>query len=295
VQTTLDGRTHLRCYSVSSLYADEPLRITIKRVDGGIVSRWLNDTLKPGDRLMVAAPAGRFLLRPGAGRAIFLAAGSGITPILPMIRHAIETDLRRVALLYWNRGEDDAIFLNTLRGFARRFSDRFEYIEQYGSRSDPQMKAAIADFVCRHRGADAYLCGPEGFMAIAKSHLVAEGFPDNTIFEENFGRRSDQAPAQPTRTEDGGTATVVVVRGGQRQVIEADRNQVLLETLLASGLPVPHSCKEGHCGACMVRLVRGEVERLPCSALSRRDRQKGLILACRSTPAAPELEISYDF
>jgi 3-ketosteroid 9alpha-monooxygenase subunit B len=94
---------------------------------------------------------------------------------------------------------------------------------------------------------------------------------------------------------DAVVATVTIVRDGERRLIEAEPGRVLLESILSSGLTVPHSCKEGHCGACMVRLVHGEIDSLPCSALSRRDRQKGLILACRSKPTSPELELSYDF
>lgn len=296
VRATIDGRAHVRCYSVSSLlFPDEPLRITIKRVESGVVSRWLNDTIQPGDRLMVAAPAGRFLLRPGENEAIFFAAGSGITPILPMIRRALEIDNRRAALFYWNRGQDDAIFVHELRDLARLFSDRFEFTELYGSRADPNQKHNICAFAARHRGADAYLCGPEGFMAFARSALLVEGFPDDSIFEEHFAHRGEAVSSENSSLNYAKPIPVTIVRDGEGHVIQADPSQVLLESMLSLGLAVPHSCKEGHCGACMVRLVNGEVERLPGSALSRRDRQKGLILACRSKPTSTELELSYDF
>lgn len=297
IRATVDGQAHVRCYSVSSLpHPDEPLRITVKRVDGGVVSRWLNDAIKPGDRLLVAAPTGRFLLRPSQNEAIFFAAGSGITPILPMIRSAVEIDHRRAALFYWNRVRDDAIFVHELRDLTRRFSDQFEFVEFYGSRTDPNQKPSICSFASRHHGADAYLCGPEGYMAFVRSALLVEGFPEGSVLEEHFARRGEVTSSeQPLSSIDAKAVSITIVCDGKRQEIQSDPGQVLLETMLSSGLTVPHSCKEGHCGACMVRLINGEVERLSSSALSRRDRLKGLILACRSKPASAELELSYDF
>ena len=299
IRVMIADQAHVRCYSVSGLpYPDEPLRITVKRIEDGVVSRWLNDTVKPGDRLMVAPAAGRFLLRSSESEAIFFAAGSGITPILPMIRSAVEINNRRAALFYWNRGEADAIFLQELRDLARRFPDRFEFSELYGSRTDPNQKHSICAFAARHRGADAYLCGPDGFMAFCRSALSVEGFPEDSIFEERFARASNLSSSeQPERppANDAMSATLTITRDGERRQIQADSNQVLLEAMLSAGLPAPHSCKEGHCGACMVQLVSGEVERLASSALSRRDRQKGLILACRSKPTSSEVELSYDF
>jgi ferredoxin-NADP reductase len=297
IKVLVGGQRHMRCYSVSSLAAfDEALRITVKSVEDGIASRWLNEKINVGDRLMVAPPMGRFLLRSNKREAIFFAAGSGITPILPMIRHAVEIDSRRVALFYWNRNRDDAIFVHDLRGLADRFSDRFEFAELYGSRTDPNQKHNICAFASRHHGAEAYLCGPEGFMEFVRSALLVEGFTEDSIFEERFARRGDlTTPEQPVSSICAKTASITVVRDGAYHLIPADPSQVVLETMLSSGLVVPHSCKEGHCGACMVRLVKGEVERLSSSALSRRDRQRGLILACRSKPTSTELELSYDF
>jgi 3-ketosteroid 9alpha-monooxygenase subunit B len=293
----VSDRVQVRCYSVSSLPSrDKPLRITIKRVEGGVVSQFLQDTIKPGDELIVAPPAGRFLLRPGENKAIFFAAGSGITPILPMIRHAIEIANRPAALFYWNRGQDDAIFVHELRDLARCCPGQFEFLELYGSRTDLNQKHSICAFASRHHGADAYLWGPEAFMAFVRNALLVEGFAEDSIFEERFTREQGVVLPEPsTGTNELAPVSVTIVRDGVRHEIEASRAHVLLETMLSSGLPVPHSCKEGHCGACMVRLVTGEVERLPSSALSRRDRQKGLILACRSKPASAELELSYDF
>ena len=212
IRAVIESRAHVRCYSVSSLpRSGEPLRITVKRIDDGVVSRWLNDTLKPGDRLMVAPAAGRFLLRPNGNEAIFFAAGSGITPILPMIRSAVEIDGRRTALFYWNRGEDDAIFLQELLDLALRFSDRFEFSELYGSRSDSNQKPSICAFAARHRGADAYLCGTNGFMAICRSALMAEGFPADSIFEERFARSDAVSAEEPASASDAMSVTVTIM------------------------------------------------------------------------------------
>jgi 3-ketosteroid 9alpha-monooxygenase subunit B len=296
IRAMIESQEYVRCYSVSRLPGPgASLRITVKRIDDGVVSRWLNDMIKPGDRLMVSPAAGRFLLRSSENEAIFFAAGSGITPILPMIRRAVESDNRRTALFYWNRGEDDAIFLHELRDLARRFPDRFEYSELYGRRTDSNQKRSICYFAARHRGADAYLCGPDGFMAFCRNVLRAEGFSEDAIFEERFARGTTVLPEELGPARDAMSVTVTIIRDGERRQVQADSNHVLLDSMLASGLAVPHSCKEGHCGACMVRLVNGEVERLSSSALSRRDRQKGLILACRSKPASADVELSYDF
>jgi ferredoxin-NADP reductase len=298
IRVTIAGRLYERCYSISSLASlDEPLRVTVKRVPNGTVSHWLNNNLKEGDTLAVAPPAGRFALRGGARRALFFAAGSGITPILPMIRQAIEVEKREAALLLCNRDLEDAIFLEELRSLASRHADRFELVEHYGRRDDPQRKQFIRAFASKLGVGDVYSCGPSGFMAHVREALQESGVREEDIYEERFTPEPDISGDRQLATEpstDAPPSTVTIVYGGATHTIRADPRDALLDAILGAGLTVPHSCKEGHCGACMVRLLGGEIQAQPGSALSRRDRQKGYILACRSRPTSPDIFLSYD-
>lgn len=298
IRVTIAGRLYERCYSISSLTTfDEPLRITVKRVPNGTVSHWLNSNLKEGDTLAAAPPAGRFALREGGRRALFFAAGSGITPILPMIRQAVEVEQRKAALLFCNRNLEDAIFLDELRSLALRHANRFELVEHYGRRDDPRRKQFISAFASKLGTGDVYSCGPSGFMAHVRDALQECGVSEEDVYEERFAPEAE-SPSDLSASAEAPTnappSTVTVVYGGTTHTISADPRDVLLDSILRAGLTVPHSCKEGHCGACMVRLVGGDVQAQPGSALSRRDRQKGYILACRSRPTSPEIFLSYD-
>ena len=298
VRVAVDGVSHERCYSLSSVAELDPhLCITVKRLPEGVVSNWCCENLRPGTAIAVAPPAGRFLLRSGSGPLLFCAAGSGITPVYALLRYALRSTERAATLLYRNRTPSDAIFLESLYHLVAAHPGRFTLIESYSEGAPDFMTQVLPAALAEAVRGDLYVCGPARFMADVETTAISTGFPMDRIALERFTAEPQieiQALLSATSHASAEVAQVEVRLDGADHHLVCAPGQTLLEALLAAGLPVPFSCQEGHCGACMVRLAIGTVDALPGAALSRRDRQKGYILACRARPTAAEIAVSYD-
>jgi 3-ketosteroid 9alpha-monooxygenase subunit B len=297
LRVEVGGAVYDRCYSLSSVAElGEPPRVTVKRLSGGTVSAWIVEQLAVGDTIEIGPPAGGFFVRPGEGPLLFAAAGSGVTPIYAMIRAALYQSGRSLALLYVNRAEADAIFLKPLRRLRDTFASRMNLVEIYGGSSSPVLDPAVAGCFQANADADIYICGPASFMDRMEAAAEAAGFPPDRIYTERFvaAARIDEAPDATTIHAVSSAADVVATLSGLTHSFRCAQGMTLLEAALVAGLPAPSSCREGHCGACITTLCEGAVESAPGAALSRRDRQKGRILACRSRPTTPSIIIDYD-
>src|SRR4051794_17346459 len=160
LRVNVDGRELRRCYSMSSAPIEEELRITVKRDPGGLVSNWINDVAAEGAELHVAPPEGRFVLRDDgtADELVAFAGGSGITPIISLVRAALATTTRRVRVFYANRGRDSVIFACALAKLAEAHGDRLTIEYHYDDDSGVVSASAIEDFVQSVGGADYYVC-----------------------------------------------------------------------------------------------------------------------------------------
>lgn len=287
-----------RSYSLSSTPTlDESPRITVKRIPGGRVSNWCNDTLGPGSVIEVAPPDGRFVLRSTAKPVLMFAAGSGITPVFSLLRHVLAfTDLPTV-LVQVNRSPAEAIFRSALLELGASLRGRLEFIEHFTG-TDGRITADDVIALCAARsGFDVYICGPDEFMALIEDHATECGVPQERIFLERF------VPAQTTPTTATLTpgaaqahveARVQVTIDRQRHEYTCGAGQTVLASALAVGLQLPHSCREGRCGTCLVQLTGGAVDMPRSQGISKRERERGWILACQAVPSSPTLEIDYD-
>ena len=203
-----------------------------------------------------------------------------------------------MTLLYRNRTSDEAIFLQPLRELLAAHPERFALMECYSQGTPDFATQALPSALAQAAGGDLYICGPARFMADVEAAAVRVGFPVDRIASERFAADPEiELQAQPSATAPAASTEAAEVElrlsnAVHHLVCAPDRT--LLDAALDAGLPVPHSCREGHCGACMVQLVAGTVDALPGAALSRRDRQKGYVLACRSRPTASKITVNYD-
>ena len=263
--------------------------MTVKRVTGGVVSGWLHARVRPGHTIEVGKPAGWFTLRPGDGPILFLAAGSGVTPIYALLRQAL-TGTRPIILVTVHRTPEAAIFGPAIRALADGQPDRLRLIEiltagRIGDRFAPA-RACLSGLA----GADAYICGPSAFMDAAAELARSAGIADDRILFERFLAATPTPDDRPA-----GLAAHVTMRlHGVERTFTCGPGDTLLEAGLATGAALPFGCREGHCGACMVKLVTGEVAMTDAAALSRRDRARGFVLACRAVPASATLTLDYD-
>ncbi|MDO3636558.1 ferredoxin--NADP reductase [Mycolicibacterium arseniciresistens] len=287
-----------RCYSLcSSPFTDDPLTVTVKRTADGYASNWLCDHAHPGMKLHVLAPSGTFVPKTLDGDFLLLAAGSGITPMLAILKSALVKGSGRVVLLYANRDEKSVIFGGALRDLAAEHPDRLtvvHWLETVQGLPDP---AALAGLIAPYAGHDAYICGPGPFMTAAEKALRSAGAADNRIHLEVFkSLESDPFAAVVIEEDDSdeGPATAVVTLDGATHEVTWPRKAKLLDVLLDKGLDAPFSCREGHCGACAVLKKSGDVEMPINDVLEQSDLDEGLILGCQALPRSESVEVTYD-
>lgn len=290
-----------RCYSLSSSPStDEHLKVTVKRTAGGLASNWLCDHAKAGMTLESLTPAGAFTVRPAAGELIFVAAGSGITPVISMIRAVLLQTGRRVTLVYANRDGESVIFNAELTELLAAHADRLTVAHWLESESGLPTPAGLRTLLPAKPGADtaAYLCGPAAFMDVAAAALHDAGVAREHMHREVFVSLTTDAFAAPEPASDAGadgeSATATVEIDGDTHEISWPKTEVLLDTLLDKGIDAPYACREGNCGACAYTLRQGEVSMRVNDTLDDYELGIGVRLACQSLPESDYLTAVFD-
>ena len=284
----------VRSYSLSSApCADPDMTVCVKRVAGGRGSNWFNDRLTAGARIEATRPAGRFVLRANDAPLLLIAGGSGITPCISLIKQALIETGRHVKLVYANQNEAAVIYRKTLDMLEGRFAGRFTCRHWFDDGSGFMTATDIAAETRGWETADSYICGPDPLMNMAEETLGELFGADATILTERFVSPDDPvraetaAEASAAPAEDLATSFQLTLDGEDREVPIA-AGQTLLEAALAAGIDAPSSCTEGHCGTCMAQLRSGDVTMASTRALSKRNIDRGNVLACQSRPASAE-------
>ncbi|WP_395407507.1 2Fe-2S iron-sulfur cluster-binding protein [Pseudoduganella sp. UC29_106] len=288
-----------RCYSLSSSPGIDALpRVTIKRVAGGRASNWLCDSLTEGTQVEVMAPAGVFVPERLDGDFTLLAGGSGITPMLSIIKAVLARGEGKVWLLYANRDPASVIFRNELQALAEAHPQRLvvqHWLDQVqGMPSTQQLQALLA----RQPAGQYFICGPKPFMDGAQAALKALSVPRERVRVERFvsldvaGAAADAAMEVPP-SADAVAARLEVALDGAEHALDVPPGASLLDTMLAAGLKPPHSCRTGSCGACMCKVEQGEVQLRLNAVLDEDDLADGWTLACQGIPASATLRLRF--
>ena len=297
-----DDFTVTRCYSLSSSPdLGEPLKIGVKRVEGGRISNWLNDNLKAGDSIRASAPEGRFVLDPEtrSGAPLFLfAGGSGITPIVALLKSALATTKRSVTLLYANQNQESVIYGAEIAELVSAYPDRLTVRDHFDSSGGYLQSADVRALLHHTDIGEFYICGPEPFMELVETTLEEAGVHEELVYIERFA-----SPADPDRVEAGGVDmasldapdTFSLWLNGRSRTVPYVMGKTLLQCAQAAGLQPAHSCESGYCGSCMAHVNTGKVHMRTHEALSERDIARGVTLLCQSVPASAEpLELDSD-
>jgi len=293
---TLEGRPLKRAYSISSIPSDGPhATIVVKRIDGGLASNHLR-TLRVGDRIDVHGPSGSFVVPPASAprHLVLFAGGSGITPVMSILRTALATEPgARVTLVFGNRRESDVIFLPRLDELARTHGDRCRVVhvleepctrEHRLGRPDAATVATLVRGLAldaRLPGEDAplfFVCGPAPMMASVRAALTDAGVSESRIREERF-----LSPVDPSirRTDLPTTPQPITIRRrGTLRTFLQQPGETILEAATRTGAELPSSCQLGGCGACRCRAVSGDVVVDEPSCLTDAERAEGLVLTC---------------
>ena len=260
----VDGSEQLRSYSMSSApETDRDLTVTVKRVAGGLVSNWFLDNVSEGEVVEVTKPAGVFCAQATERPVVGFCGGSGITPVVSIVKHVLWTTLRSVRLLYANRDRDSVIFDNVLADLCARLPDRLDVRRHFDSEGGFLRGESIADFVSGALEADFYICGPGPFMDLAESTLQGLGVERDRVFIERFlveqQEKKAAAVAAPAETPADVPDEVTVILAGKKTVVAYQPGDTLLETARRGGLRPPFSCEAGNCATCMAFLKEGSV------------------------------------
>lgn len=290
-----------RCYSLSSSpHQDSRPAVTVKRVADGFASNWICDNIAVDSMLTVLEPSGAFTPRSFDDDVLLCAAGSGITPILSIVKSVLHVGAGKVTLFYANRDRDAVIFANQIRDLAERFPERFAVTHWLESERGLPQSAAVADLIEPDVGGEVFLCGPAGFADEVRAALTLLRVPADRLHTENyksleanpFLAAADQAPL-PAPVGDGG-ARVRVELDGETHVFDWPKDTPLLDVLLAAGLDPPHVCRESACGTCVCSVKRGRTRMRMNESLIEEELSRGLTLACQTLPESAEVDIAFD-
>lgn len=304
----LEGLAARRPYSISeSPFGGGPLRVTVKRIRGGLVSNHINRNVVPGDVIDVMPPFGGFCLDPDARRrrTIYLfAAGSGITPLYSMLRSVLVAEPHSaVHLLYGNTDAGAVIFGKALARLVEDWTGRLTVRHMLSSptrmssfrywRQGRINAERVAEFIDAHppyaQDTGYYVCGPGDMNAVVREALLGLDVPDERIHAENF-----RPVTPPDDSVPGMRAAVTVRLGGEVRSAPAAAGQTILAAVRASGGMAPYSCESGVCGACRARLLEGSVHLRARMALTDAEVARGVILTCQALPTTPRVTVEYD-
>jgi ring-1,2-phenylacetyl-CoA epoxidase subunit PaaE len=304
-------RSYSICCAVSDYAQRGELAVGIKAIAGGCFSAWANASLKPGDTLDVMTPDGRFFTPLDARQAkhyVAFAGGSGITPVLSLIKTTLEAEpASRFTLVYGNRNVGSIMFSEDLEQLKNRHLGR---LALYHVISDEPQEVALfngllnqekcAEFlgtlIAPARIDEAFICGPAPMMDAAEAALADAGVTREKIHVERFGTPLPQAGVRPQAVAAGGpSAQVEVIIGGKtRRLAVPYEGAGVLDTALAAGLDLPFACKAGVCCTCRARVLEGEVRMDKNYTLEAHEIAQGYVLTCQSHPLTPRLVVSYD-
>lgn len=295
-RATIDGESVARCYSMSSSpEAGDPLTVTVKRVVGGRMSNWMNERLAPGDRIDVLGPSGLFVLREADAPIVAFAGGSGITPILSIVKTALLTTKREIVLVYANRDAQSVIFAESLEALHTTFGDRLCVHPHFDSEKGFLDAATCAELIGDRSGADFYVCGPGPFMDVVEAGLAQRGVDPERLFIERFEHpfEDEEEDAAGGGNADETTSLVVRIRG-RRHEVAYGHGESILHAVRRAGLKPPSACEAGACGTCIALIVEGEATMRANNALDADEVERGYVLTCQARPASREIVIDYE-
>lgn len=313
----INGQSVRRSYSICTSPTSLPeIGVCVKRVEGGLVSNHLVDTLKIGDTLDVLEPYGNFTLNykmANMPTLVLVGAGSGITPLMSIIKSVLSTGSQsKIHLFYGNRNEHSIIFKEQLDQLAQNSNGKLSIthlLSQAGegfSGIKSRIEGKLLQSLCNESAlfddltANFYICGPDGMMHAVLDMLEAQGIPKERVHKESFflAHKSSETTTEELSTDadpnDDGSRMVKLKLDGSIHEIKVPKGNYILETALAHGLDLPYACTMGVCGMCRATKVQGEMLIEEQEAISDTEIEEGACLTCVGMPVSHDLLIDYD-
>lgn len=309
IQIEVDGRPVRRTYSICSTPGRGPLEFGIRIQPGGVFSQFVADNVRVGDELQVMPPFGQFHARLDQGNQktyLAFAAGSGITPIISIIRSTLEQEPgSRFLLFYGNRRQNTTMFIDDLYALKNRFPERLQLYflftreEQefpiFSGRLDGEKTSQLVKTFCNGLNPDeAFICGPDTMIESVQASLEDIGIARDAIHVERYGApRKKAAAAAATASEHDCTVTVIM-DGHKKTFAMASEGMAIVDAAAEQGIELPFSCKGGVCATCRTHVRDGEVRMDTNYGLEPWEVEEGYVLACQGHPLSDKVTLDYD-
>jgi ring-1,2-phenylacetyl-CoA epoxidase subunit PaaE len=313
MRTTINGEEVRRTYSICSTPLENQWRVAIKKAEGGLFSSLANDRMKKGDILEVMPPVGKFYveLNPAHKKNyLAFAAGSGITPVISIIKTTLYTEPQSTfTLVYGNRSRNSIIFFEELEALKNKFLQRFNFINvlsrertdapiNFGRINKEKLEdlAKLVDYTTIH---ETFICGPEEMIFCVKDFLEAKGVDKKKIHFELFTTPEQKQSVARIREPgvDSGPKSKITVKLDGRSFdfdLSLDSDTSILDAALKQGADLPFACKGGVCCTCKAKLIEGEVSMDVHWGLEDEEVEMGYILTCQSHPKTERVVVDYD-
>ncbi len=298
----VNGKKIRRAYSLCTTpFEDEHPAVTVKRVEGGAMSNDLNDHAKAGDAMEIMEPMGMFTTEYDASNkrhAIFFGGGSGITPLMSIIRSILlkEPD-STTTLVYGNRTKDFIIFKELISNLESKYPERFKAIHileegeaDFNGRPTPAMIGEICTQVSAKADTEFYICGPQPMMDVVSEGLDKFGIKKDAIRMESFeaGKTSPQEIIDKGSTSE---SEVAILLDGEEYSITVKKSASILDTALDNDLDMPYSCQSGLCTACRGKCIEGKISIDEAEGLSQDELDEGYVLTCVGKPLTDRVRV----
>ncbi|MFK7892199.1 MAG: 1,2-phenylacetyl-CoA epoxidase subunit PaaE [Granulosicoccus sp.] len=309
-----EGEELRRSYSICAGRHEGVLRVGIKRVEGGCFSTWANEELAVGETIEAMPPMGAFHTALSSAKArnyLFFAGGSGITPVLSLIKTTLATEPKSsLTLVYGNRSSNTIMFREELDDLKNRYMDRISIvhildseaqdIDLFAGRIDADKCSLLFKGCVDIASIDlAFICGPEPMMLTIAQSLREHGLDDDQIKFELFassqpGRLSRKTISTTHAGKEAVCKATITIDGTTREVAMAKNGETVLDAALGANLDAPYACKAGVCSTCRAMVLEGEVEMQKNHALEDYEVNRGYVLTCQCFPLSDTVVVSYD-
>ena len=303
LKAQVNGEEARRAYSICSSPESIDLKVAIKAVENGTFSVYATEKLNAGDSIEIHEPEGQFILEPLSGKNyIAFAAGSGITPIMSMIKTTLQSTADATfTLIYGNKSEANTIFKSELDGLKEQFSNRFN-LHYVFSRQNVEgslfgrIDEGFTNYYVKNTYKDvsfdsAYLCGPEAMINMVSKTLQNNGFDESRILFELFTASSDEGDT--SGVQDGETEVTVLLDDEELSFTMKQTDNILSEAL-RNKVDAPYSCQGGICSSCIAKVTEGKAVMVKNSILTDGEVNEGFILTCQSHPTTAKIHIDFD-
>jgi ring-1,2-phenylacetyl-CoA epoxidase subunit PaaE len=310
----INGEELRRCYSICTGPNEGELRVAVKRVVDGRASNWINGDLKAGDELTVMTPMGNFYseLNPANEKTyVLFAGGSGITPMMSIIKSVLETEPNSsLVLFYGSLTESAIIFKKELDALHNGHNDRLSvhYILDkpeeeldsiyMGIMTEEKINELMNQFVELGKSNEYFLCGPTGMKDNVLAYLSNAGIEKKKTHVEIFTSDPDIPEVDELQVpEESATMTpcdATIILDGDEYQATINEGDVVLQVALDAGIDAPYSCRGGMCSTCRAKVTEGKADMKVNSALTDGEVADGYILTCQAFPLTPTITVDYD-